>query len=152
MKYVLCLVLCLAATDAFAFGRWGRRYSTDRSAESQSSPVDKAPVYDVEKALVERINAERRRYGLVPLILDAMIHPFARRHCGWMANSGRMVHSADPVAENIAMGQSDVETAVNTWMNSSGHRANILNPGYRFTGVAAYESPSGTIFWCQNFR
>jgi uncharacterized protein YkwD len=36
-------------------------------------------------------------------------------------------------------------------MNSSGHRANILNPGYRRIGVAAYATPEGTIFWCQQF-
>jgi uncharacterized protein YkwD len=37
-------------------------------------------------------------------------------------------------------------------MNSSGHRANILNPGHGRIGVAAYRTVAGTIFWCQQFR
>ena len=36
-------------------------------------------------------------------------------------------------------------------MNSPGHRANILNPGYRRIGVAAYRTPEGTVYWCQQF-
>jgi len=48
--------------------------------------------------------------------------------------------------ENIAKGFSDARSVVNAWMNSSGHRANILNPNYKFMGVG--KSGSG---WCQLF-
>ena len=49
------------------------------------------------------------------------------------------------------MGQNSPQEALNSWMNSSGHRANILNSGYGRIGVAAYRSSSGTTFWCQQF-
>ena len=76
----------------------------------------------------------------------------ARRHCAWMARSRRMVHTSQPVAENIAMGQRSSQEAVRSWMASSGHRANILNAGHRRIGVAAYRASCGTIYWCQQFR
>jgi uncharacterized protein YkwD len=37
-------------------------------------------------------------------------------------------------------------------MNSSGHRANILNAAHRLIGAAAFRTEEGTIFWCQQFR
>jgi uncharacterized protein YkwD len=55
------------------------------------------------------------------------------------------------VAENIAMGQPSVRGVINSWMTSPGHRANILNARYRRLGVAAYRTPDGTIYWCQQF-
>ena len=68
-----------------------------------------------------------------------------------MASYRQMVHSNIGVAENIAMGQANSQDVLRTWMNSSGHRANILNGGHRRIGVSAYRSPEGTIFWCQQF-
>jgi len=50
-----------------------------------------------------------------------------------------------------SMGQSSPQEVLRTWMNSSGHRANILNGGHRRIGVAAYCTPEGTIYWCQQF-
>jgi hypothetical protein len=61
-----------------------------------------------------------------------------------------MVHSSDPQPENISMRPSLPE-AVRGWMNSSGHRANILNASYVTTGVAGYVAPNGSVFWCQQF-
>ncbi len=84
-------------------------------------------------------------------MVDRRLMRSARRHCAWMTNSRSMVHTSDAVAENIAMSQRSSEEVVNTWMNSSGHRANILNPGNTRIGVAAYTTPEGTIFWCQQF-
>ena len=51
-------------------------------------------------------------------------------------------------AENIARGQKTPEAVVNSWMNSSGHRANILNPGYTKIGVG-YEKTGN--YWTQMF-
>jgi uncharacterized protein YkwD len=108
-------------------------------------------LHAIEARVVERTNAQRVRNGLRPLIVDRRLLRSARRHAAWMTNSRSMVHGSDPVAENIAMGQHSSDEVVNTWMNSSGHRANILNPGHTRIGVAAYRTPEGTIFWCQQF-
>jgi uncharacterized protein YkwD len=153
MKYCLALLVCLLCVDAtFARGRGrGRSSGGGSTSASQTAVVDKSPTYEVENRLLAAINVERTRYGLIPLVLDKTIHLRARRHCGWMANNNSMVHSVDG-AENIAMGYGNVEAAVNGWMNSSGHRANILNPGYSLTGISAYVSPNGTAFWCQQFN
>lgn len=55
------------------------------------------------------------------------------------------------VGENIAMGYSDPEAVMKGWMNSSGHRANILRSNYGSIGVGCYIN-NGTCYWVQNFR
>ena len=53
--------------------------------------------------------------------------------------------------ENIAWGQRTPEQVMQGWMNSSGHRANILNAGFTSIGVGYYRSASGTGYWVQLF-
>ena len=52
--------------------------------------------------------------------------------------------------ENIAWGQKTPEEVVNAWMNSKGHRENILNSRFTSIGVGLYEH-NGTYYWCQLF-
>ena len=75
----------------------------------------------------------------------------AREHCSWMTWNRIFQHTRRPVAENIAMGQPNSQDVVRTWMNSSGHRANILNPNHHHIGVGAYRTEGGTIYWVQQF-
>jgi uncharacterized protein YkwD len=153
-KIVLSLMVLVLgfASIAEARGRRSRNYFGNSSTSaSVNAVVDQSPTYEVEVQLLKEVNIERERYGLVPLVLDRVIQLRARRHCGWMANSGSMIHSNDG-AENIAMGQTDVKEVMHAWMGSSGHRANILNPGWRKIGLIGYRSPSGTTFWCQQFE
>jgi uncharacterized protein YkwD len=152
---VMCLLIIFVSVNtAFARGRGGRRQSSGggQTSASQNATVDKAPTYEVEHRLLNAINAIREKYGLKALILDVQLHRTARQHCGWMANAHNMVHSTFPYAENIAMGQPDVDDVMNAWMNSSGHRANILNPSHTKVGLSGYYSPSGSPFWCQQFE
>ena len=104
----------------------------------------------MEIRVIENTNRQRARYGLRPLRVDFGLIRSARRHTQWMTRNRMMQHSSG-VAENIAMGQGSPTEVLNSWMNSSGHRANILNSGYTRIGVAAYRTPQGTIFWCQQF-
>lgn len=53
--------------------------------------------------------------------------------------------------ENIAWGQKTPEDVVNAWMNSPGHRANILNGNFTRIGVGHYQNGSGTNYWVQLF-
>lgn len=53
--------------------------------------------------------------------------------------------------ENIAWGQKTPEQVMNGWMNSSGHRANILNKNYKNIGVGYYQDERGTNYWVQLF-
>ncbi len=120
--------------------------------EMLEKEVDGVRLAAIEANLVKYTNEERVRYGLPPLVVDKELMESAREHTAWMSRQGAMVHSHQMVAENIAMGQPHSSDAVEAWMNSSGHRANILNPGHRRIGVAAFRTESGTIYWCQQFR
>jgi len=53
--------------------------------------------------------------------------------------------------ENIAAGQGTPEAVVNAWMNSSGHRANILSSNFSKIGVGYVTSSSGRPYWTQIF-
>ena len=53
--------------------------------------------------------------------------------------------------ENIAWGQRSPEEVMEAWMNSSGHRANIMNPNFTTIGVGYYENAKGIDYWCQLF-
>ena len=106
----------------------------------------------IEQNIIKHTNAQRAKYGLASLQIDRGLMKSARQHASWMASNRRLVHTRRPVAENIAMGQLHSRSAVRDWMNSSGHRANILNRMHRLIGVAAYRTPGGTIYWCQQFR
>lgn len=54
-------------------------------------------------------------------------------------------------AENIASGQKTAEEVMETWMNSSGHRANVLNSTYNQIGVGVARDSNGNLYWTQMF-
>ena len=116
-----------------------------------AQPLPAPDLHPIEARVVERTNQQRARHGLPPLSVDPRLLSSARNHAAWMTNSRSLTHTTKAVGENIAMGQSSSAEVINSWMNSSGHRANILNPSYTRIGVAAYATPDGTIFWCQQF-
>jgi len=106
----------------------------------------------IEKNIIARTNAERAKYGRPALVVDDKLMKTSRKHGIWMASRRSLTHSGQPCAENIAMGYSSSSAALRGWMNSPGHRANILTAGYRKIGVSAYKTAGGTIYWCQQFR
>lgn len=108
-------------------------------------------LYPIEKEVIRATNAERARYGVPPLRIDRSLVQTARAHTVWMARYRTLQHTQIGVAENIAMGQRTSAEVVQSWMESPGHRANLLNPSYRRIGVAAYAAADGTIYWCQQF-
>jgi uncharacterized protein YkwD len=133
-KLAICAVALMAADDP-----------------GQAPKKDRLQLIAIERNIIDYTNAERKRYGLPPLEVDDDLVKSARKHASWMASYRRLQHTRQPVAENIAMGQRSSKEAVRDWMTSRGHRANILNRGYRSIGAAAYRTKSGTIYWCQQF-
>jgi|GEM_PF-3173410 len=135
--------------------KWNEMVEAAREAAmntvTTSSGV-KIRLIGLEKSVIEATNAERAQFGLPPLEPDPDLMRTAREHCAWMTNNEVFQHTHHPVAENIAMGQQSTEDVMQTWMGSSGHRANILNGAFRRIGVAAYRSSRGVIFWCQQFQ
>lgn len=120
--------------------------------DCDNKEVDGVKLLAIEANIVSYTNDERARYGLPPLQVDPELMETAREQASWMTRSGRLMHTMRAVAENIAMGQPHSRDAVQSWMNSSGHRANILNAAHRLIGVAAFRTEGGTIYWCQQFR
>jgi uncharacterized protein YkwD len=125
---------------------------TDRAAADPATTKNSdAQLTEVEQQMLEKTNAQRARYGLPPLRAVRRLIQTARSHAAWMTSNRTLQHTNQPVGENIAMGQPTTDQAVHDWMNSPGHRANILSSSYTQTGVAAYRTPDGTIYWCQQF-
>ncbi len=119
---------------------------------TEGKTANTVALHPVESKIIERTNAERARHGRPPLALDRSLLNSARRHAIWMTRTRSLRHTSAMVAENIAMGQPSASQVVRDWMNSPGHRANILNGSYTRIGVAAYRTKDGTVFWCQQFR
>ncbi|MGC3969330.1 MAG: CAP domain-containing protein [Pirellulales bacterium] len=121
-------------------------------AKPEQAPEEQAQfqLTDTEKTVLEMANSERTRRGLKPLVVDPTLVESAREHAIWMTTNNTMRHTWKPVGENIAVGQPTCQSVMNTWMNSSGHRANILG-GWNRIGAAAYTTPTGKIYWCLQF-
>jgi uncharacterized protein YkwD len=70
----------------------------------------------------------------------------------WIQRMERFgLRAGGSVGENIAYGQSSPASVMDAWMNSSGHRANILNSGYRSMGVGVVPDRGGRLMWVQCF-
>jgi uncharacterized protein YkwD len=133
----------------------GRQTVHDRLPTLEDLPsklVDGVKLVEIEANIVTYTNEERVRHGLQPLVVDKDLMATAREHATWMTENQRLVHTSHPVAENIAMGQPTSSDVVQAWMNSPGHRANILNGSHGRIGVAAFRTESGVIYWCQQFQ
>ncbi len=121
-----------------------------------------------EKRVLELVNEQRRAYGLSDLVWDKALSDVARMHSEDMAANGFFDHtnlkgespfdrmnnygiSYRAAAENIAAGQQTPESVVESWMNSSGHRANILGSSYTRMGVGIAKGGSYGIYWTQCF-
>lgn len=111
------------------------------------------------------VNKERAEYGLDCLSLDAQLTNMAQYKAEDMAaygflhdgSYGQLQNLLDKfnisyscAGENIAMNQTKCEEVMEDWMNSDGHRANILNSSYTKLGVGYYED-NGNTYWVQEF-
>ena len=165
LKAFLCVSVFLIAIAPISPCQADEVKGDNKPAESQAAPaalptlkdlpakeVDGVKLAEIEANVVAYTNQERARYGLPPLKVDKELMTTAREHAAWMTENQTMVHTSQPVAENIAMGQPSSGDVVQAWMNSSGHRANILNAGHGRIGVAAFRTVGGVIYWCQQFR
>lgn len=116
--------------------------------------------------VVKLVNVERTKAGLNELTLDKTIENAASIRAREIEKSFSHTRpdgssfssvlkeqgiSYKGAGENIAWGQKSPEEVVNAWMNSEGHRANILNPKFTKIGVGHYQNSKGTNYWTQLF-
>ena len=120
---------------------------------------------DYASQVVALVNAERAKYGLSALKVDSRVQQAAQVRAKETVQSfshtrpnGSSFSTALTEAgvsytrsgENIAYGQSTPQQVVQAWMNSSGHRANVLNESFTTIGVG-YTVSGGTAYWAQLF-
>ncbi|MBS7299032.1 MAG: LysM peptidoglycan-binding domain-containing protein [Eubacteriales bacterium] len=128
-------------------------------------PTLNQDILDFESTVVRLVNEIRVENGLKPLAEDWELSRVARYKSQDMKDNNYFSHTS-PVygtpfqmmknfgikyksaGENIARGQTTPERVVNAWMNSSGHRANILNSSYTKIGVGYVKSGH---YWTQMF-
>lgn len=120
-----------------------------------------------EKEVLELVNARRKKKDLPPLKANKLLVEMARKHSAKMVETGEFSHvikgkgPADRakaagykysrIGENIAYGTAlTPKGAMKMWMNSDGHRANILKKGYREIGVGIAEK-GGDRYYTQVF-
>ena len=99
-------------------------------------------------------------WEIMPLVKDDKLMEYAQDWAEYMAETGRMHHSSmrdimalgfKLVGENIAWGQKDVEAVMRTWLNSPGHKANMLSTKFSSIGCGVAESDRGIMYWCACF-
>ncbi|MDL2218498.1 CAP domain-containing protein [Christensenellaceae bacterium OttesenSCG-928-M15] len=142
---------------------------TPSPGEPTEAPATPAPLTQEEAyalEVVRLVNEERAKEGLKALTADAGVMAAAQMRAAEIQSvfshsrpDGKSCFTAldeQNVAyygagENIAAGQKTPEAVMKSWMNSSGHRANILNTSFTNIGVGCYKDGSGRLHWTQLF-
>ncbi len=139
--------------------------STAPSPSPTESPSGNAAF---EAEVVTLVNQERAKIDCPAVTVDDRLTAAARAHSADMAARDYFSHTTPEgvdfatritnagyrwsgAAENIAKGQRTPQEVMTSWMNSDGHKANILNCGYKNLGVGVAADSSGTLLWTQDF-
>ncbi|MCJ8006592.1 CAP domain-containing protein [Lederbergia wuyishanensis] len=138
-----------------------------KPAQQQAKPATQASsqLNAFEQQVVDLTNQERAKNGLAPLKVDIELSKVAREKSRDMSANHYFDHTSPTygspfdmmkkfgityrsAGENIAMGQQTPQEVVKAWMNSEGHRANILNSSYTHIGVGYVANGN---YWTQQF-
>ncbi|MFD9906885.1 CAP domain-containing protein [Streptomyces sp. NPDC059063] len=138
----------------------------DKPEESSAPPKQPAGDSSPEAQVLALVNQERAKAGCRPVRADNGLASLAEEFSTDMADRGFFAHTdpdgatpwdraekagiRDLGGENIARGQADARSVMDAWLNSPGHRANILNCDYKTLGVGAHFAPGGP-WWTQDF-
>jgi len=125
-------------------------------------------VKTLEQQVVDLVNRQRANYGLPLLKANWELSRVARYKSQDMIQKGYFAHQSPTygspfnmmesfgirftaAGENIAYGQRTPQEVMNDWMNSTGHRNNILSRVYNQIGVGVAKASNGTYYWTQMF-
>jgi len=139
---------------------------TTAAAAPSAAPVDRIAAFEAQ--VVTLANQERVAVGCAPLSRDGRLAAAARAHSADMARRDYFDHITPEVvdlatritdagytwsaaAENVAAGQGDPAAVMAAWMNSEGHRHNILNCRLRDIGVGLAYDADNRPYWTQDF-
>ncbi|MDX3639634.1 CAP domain-containing protein [Streptomyces sp. MB09-02B] len=131
-----------------------------------TSPAELSSETQAEAAVLLLVNEERAKAGCQPVAANSDLAKLAETFSADMALRGFFDHTdpdgSDPWdraaalgitglgGENIARGQATAEAVMEAWMNSPGHRANILNCDFKTLGVGVHLGDGGP-WWTQDF-
>lgn len=139
------------------------------SNENNVTTGEQSDSSEQAKAVLALVNAERSKQGLKALQLDQKLNEIATVKAKDMAENDYFSHDSPTygspfemmrsfgvtqyrsAGENIAAGQKTPEEVMHSWMNSSGHRANILSASYTHLGVGYVKGGSYGTYWVQEF-
>ncbi len=142
--------------------------STNKPDDNNNSGSTSESFSAYQKEVVDLVNIERAKAGLNPLTLDSSISNVATKKSQDMIDNNYFSHNSPTygspfdmlkkfgisyktAGENIAMDQKTPKEVVNAWMNSEGHRKNIMNPNFSKIGVGVAQKSGGSIYWTQIF-
>ncbi len=147
-------------------GRFANAYQEAGTGQKpQTSVPALSGIGTFEQQVLDICNAERIKIGLAPLSWDpSNLAPGAAVRAQEIttyfshtrpdgSSCFTAVKNPGRVGENIAAGQASPQAVMNSWMNSQGHRANILNPGFAKIGIGHVYAPGTTYghYWVQMF-
>lgn len=144
----------------------GTSNSTGTANPSQTTTTGEYSAF--QQKVLDLVNAERAKAGLKSLKMNAELSKVATLKSQDMAKNNYFDHTSPTygspfdmmkkfgisyrtAGENIAMGQTTPEQVMNGWMNSPGHRANILKASFTEIGIGIAKNSSGRLYWTQQF-
>jgi len=142
--------------------------ATKPAGSTQPAPASNGDYSAFQKKVVELVNKERAKAGLKALKMNSELSKVATLKSQDMAKNNYFDHNSPTygspfdmmkrfgityrtAGENIAMGQTSPEQVMNGWMNSPGHRANILKASFTQIGVGVAKNSAGRLYWTQQF-
>lgn len=150
-------------------GSTGTSTSESGTGDSDAQKTDERQAESTQaEAILKLVNQERSKAGVQPLTLSDKLTSIAYTKAKDMADKNYFSHQSPTygspfdmlkqfgvsysyAGENIAAGQKSAEEVMNSWMNSSGHKANILNKNYTQLGVGFYRGGQYGTEWVQLF-
>ncbi|MFF2658279.1 CAP domain-containing protein [Kitasatospora sp. NPDC058032] len=156
-----------APATATATATAGAKPSTTAPRPSATTKPGGSSNGSIAQQVVDLVNVQRSQAGCGPLTVDARLTTAAQVHSDDMADRSFFDHASpegyhadhrieaagyrwSTWGENIARGQKDPAAVMESWMNSPGHRANILNCSFKQIGVGV-RTGSGGPWWTQVF-
>lgn len=153
MKLFKCLliVICLGSVLPSGCNRFNPR-------EVYDTVVQPDNIAQIKEQLLKSHNYARGSVG--ELKVSPVLDKYAQEWAESMASRNRMTHgnfidrvqwSGGTTGENIAKGTINVDQVMRMWMDSSGHRHNIMKEDFKFVGFGVAISSNGVVYWCTDF-
>jgi uncharacterized protein YkwD len=172
MLRVLPIAVVILMLAGVVMAQEARLITSVRPVAVRSIPATPVEPNEIEKRAFEQTNLVRVKNGLAPLTWDADVCRMARTHSESMSRNGYFAHVTPEglrlrdraraagilqfsvLGENIALSQGFQDPgafAVEQWMQSTKHRANILSSEFRAMAIGSFGGPDGSVYLTQTF-